>query len=292
MDEEIEVPQPASKISDAVAILIGLFNALLDAIDLIPIAGDITDVVAAPMGFYYWMNGISATGFIVAEILDLIPGIQEIPSRTIAWIIIVWLDRHPKIEAKLGTAIEIGNAIEGNFGGAEGGLEAEAQLASAGNTTLNVADAESGALTAEENGGGGKPETNARPSETSTERGSAGNDLENGPDENDTEAERNARAEQKAANELRLGDEVSPGEQMEEQNFGALPDEPAKTEPEEIPNEFPASSAPEVAEPQPGNNVVDIAAAAKARESRKEFIRNKIPENITSEDAPPEDLAA
>src|SRR5665213_3066891 len=130
MDEEIQQPEAEPKISDVEIILIGLFFATLDLIDLIPIAGDITDVVAAPMGFYYWMKGINATTFIVAEVLDLIPGIQEFPSRTIGWGITVWLDRHPKIEGKLGAGIAFAGALEGEVsdGAADeaGAAEAEA----------------------------------------------------------------------------------------------------------------------------------------------------------------------
>src|ERR1700733_5389074 len=119
MDEEIQKPEP--KISDVEIILIGIFYLGLDAIDFIPAAGDITDVIAAPMGFYYWMKGLNGTAFIASEVIEAIPGAQEIPFvRTVTWAINIWLDRHPKLEATLATveAFEGGaEALEGGGGG-------------------------------------------------------------------------------------------------------------------------------------------------------------------------------
>lgn len=65
--------------------MVGLFLAVLDAIDLIPFAGDITDLFAAPLVFYYFFKNINGLLYILSLILDAIPGIQEVPSRSIVW---------------------------------------------------------------------------------------------------------------------------------------------------------------------------------------------------------------
>jgi len=82
MDEEAE---KKSKITMAEAVFIGLGVGVLDLIDLIPVAGDITDLLVWPVNYYMYIKGINGIPFLAGEILDLIPGVQEFPSRSIAW---------------------------------------------------------------------------------------------------------------------------------------------------------------------------------------------------------------
>ncbi len=195
MDDEPQQPEP--KISDVEIVAIGVFFVMLDLIDLIPIAGDVTDIVAAPMGMYYWMKGINGTAFIAAEVLDLIPFVQMVPSRTIGWVITAYIDRSPKLQTKLAPALAVAGALEGDVAEGAGAATTEtgelaATTPSAG-TAAGTVPAEAGEIggaagesgqTAgagawtsreahdRESGGGGdsEAERNARPSETTTER--------------------------------------------------------------------------------------------------------------------------
>jgi hypothetical protein len=110
------MPEKAEpKISVSEAVLIGLFLAILDVIDLFPIAGDLTDVAAAPLVLYYFMKNINGTVYIIAWVMDLIPILQELPNRSIAWWGTVIFER--VAPAKLEQAVEaVGEAVEGNEG--------------------------------------------------------------------------------------------------------------------------------------------------------------------------------
>ena len=140
MDDE---QQLEPKISTAEIVLIGAFYGILDVIDIIPIAGDITDIIAAPMFLYYSSKGISGIPFLVSEILDAIPLTQEFPSRTIGWIVTVVIDRNPKLEAQLQTAAAVAGAVEGAGGLAGGGeaLEGAAAAEGAGGEALALEEA-------------------------------------------------------------------------------------------------------------------------------------------------------
>jgi hypothetical protein len=113
------MPEKAEpKISVSEAVLIGLFLAILDAIDLIPLAGDLTDVAAAPLVLYYFMKNINGTAYIIAWVMDLIPFLQEFPNRSIAWWGTVIFERIAP--AKLQSAVEqTGEIAEGKEGGGE-----------------------------------------------------------------------------------------------------------------------------------------------------------------------------
>jgi hypothetical protein len=169
MDEEIQKPEP--KISDVEIILIGVFYFSLDVMDFIPGVGDVTDVVAAPMGFYYWMKGLNGTAFLASEAIEAIPGAQELPFvRSITWGINIWLDRHPKLQATFATveALEGGvDALEGGgaAGAAEGISNSENLAAETAENNTAVASSGSERTTAQESAAGEQ-----RPSEESTER--------------------------------------------------------------------------------------------------------------------------
>lgn len=233
MDEEIQKPEP--KISDVEIILIGVFYLGLDAIDLIPAAGDITDVIAAPMGFYYWMKGLNGTAFLASEAIEAIPGAQEIPFvRTITWGINIWLDRHPKLQATFATVEAVGGAVGG---ATEGISNSESVATEVAGGTVATAGGEVG------QGDMAQAAESGRPSDQSTERDLSKNetegereadrehgvrsggeaseepDLEAGPenksDEERLEDEKKAEAEK----ELRQGAEILPEEEAIKADF-------------------------------------------------------------------------
>ncbi len=75
------MPQKAEpKISVSEAVLIGMFLAILDVIDLIPLAGDLTDVAAAPLVLYYFMKHINGTAYIISCDPRLHPCHTRIPE--------------------------------------------------------------------------------------------------------------------------------------------------------------------------------------------------------------------
>jgi hypothetical protein len=177
MDEEIQKPEP--KISDVEIILIGLFYLFLDAIDFIPAAGDITDVIAAPMGFYYWQKGLNGITFIVAEIIEAIPGLQEFPFiRIITWGITVVIDRSPKLQASLATVEAVEGALDTLEGAGAAGAEGISERGIAAETTTPRGEAGQGSAAQAPASGG-----NNRPSDENTER-----DV----NKNETEGEREA----------------------------------------------------------------------------------------------------
>jgi hypothetical protein len=123
MDDEQNEQKAQPKISVVDMVLVGLFLAILDAIDLIPFAGDLTDIPASMLIFYYTFKGINGVAYIISLIMDAIPGLQEIPTRSIVWWGTVIIDRiGPK---KLERALEkAGELTQGKVGAA--GAEAEA----------------------------------------------------------------------------------------------------------------------------------------------------------------------
>ena len=130
------------KISTSEVVLIGLFLAILDTIDLIPFAGDLTDVAAAPLVLYYFLKHINGIAYVVAEILDAIPLTQEFPTRSLVWLGTVIFDRFAP--DKVEEAVEkIGEAGEGGEGG--GGLEGEEGLANASSEGAQSAASAEGA---------------------------------------------------------------------------------------------------------------------------------------------------
>jgi hypothetical protein len=213
------MPQKAEpKISVSEAVLIGMFLAILDVIDLIPLAGDLTDVAAAPLVLYYFMKHINGTAYIISWILDLIPVTQEFPSRSIVWWGTVIFERvaPAKLEqetekvGELGEGGEGGEALEGGEGleagaseGAEASENAEQGVSSAEETEGGAeTEGVEGETPAEENGGegegqeaGGETETPAEEEggegENPKEEGGEEGESEDGEDISETESEKN-----------------------------------------------------------------------------------------------------
>jgi hypothetical protein len=237
MDEELQQPEP--KISDVEAILIGTFLGILDIIDIIPIAGDITDIATTPLNFYFWSKGIQSTTFVVSQLLDLVPVVQEFPSRTIAWGITVYMDRHPKQFAALQTATAIAGVLEGQVGDAEGALaesEVAAQTTNAGFAAEEAGAAEGGAMgarsemeveaQAEENEHLNGEPGNKKPSEETTERnrgeGASSESWENAQQtpEEQTAAEDKAEKKKEYEEVIMSKAERDPIEIAEEEELG------------------------------------------------------------------------
>lgn len=190
MDEEIQKPEP--KISDVEIVLIGIFYFGLDIVDFIPTVGDVTDLVASPMGFYYWMKGINGTAFLASEVIEAVPGAQELPFvRTITWGINIWLDRHPKLTAAFATVEAIEGGVDAlqseGVGGAEElsesrGIAAETS-GGGGNAAVGVQEQGAGV------GGSGEVEVESgRPSSQTTER-----DITKNESEGEREAKQSGR---------------------------------------------------------------------------------------------------
>jgi hypothetical protein len=300
MDEEIQQPEP--KISDVEIVLVGLFYVALDAIDLIPIAGEITDMIAAPMGFYYWSKGLSGTAFLAAEVLDLIPIVQAIPSRTISWGATVYIDRHPKLEAALGSATKIAGALEGDVEGAESAASEAQEAAAKRSATISeggtasidarVPAAGGVAATQEEDGSGatGAGETksdNAKPSEKSTERGNV-QDVQTGEDNQSPENANQPTEEErrKQATDARYGEittpeaEKNPIDVAKQEELG----DEVQARKSETPNNELAAEDPRESESTRylrERFAREQAKQQKAREGRDEFEKPKRPQNVT-----------
>jgi hypothetical protein len=95
------------KISYPEALFAGAFLFLIP--DLIEIAmaflfGDswfLTDLFAFPgEQLYLYLKGVKGMYALIGNVLELIPFLGDLPLRTIAFIITVWVDHHPKISEK------------------------------------------------------------------------------------------------------------------------------------------------------------------------------------------------
>lgn len=189
------------KISLPEAILIGIFLGVLDLIDLIPFAGDITDMFAAPLLFYYVIKHINGVAYAASLILDAIPVTQEFPTRSLVWWGTVIFDHFaPK---QLSQAVEkTGELGEGEA--LEGGLAAT----------------EEEQITAQtEELGTSKRSNNQR---TEGQRTNNGREDDGSGDQNGQEEESDGENDQN--NDIMLGSEISPDEEAEQTDFN-LPED-------------------------------------------------------------------
>lgn len=220
--------KPDPKISTSEAVLIGMFVLTLDAIDLIPFAGDLTDIAAAPLLLYYYTKHINGLAFVIAEVLDAIPLTQEFPSRTIVWVGTVAFDRFAPAEVE--KAVEAaGEKMEGGEGGVEGegelgagaaeSAQQEAASAEEIQTQENVGGGEGGAT--EEGGGATKGEAENETRESSQEKEGAENEPleeeEGGRGKN--EEEEGGNGEEEEEDEMAAESERSPEEEAEMKDF-------------------------------------------------------------------------
>jgi hypothetical protein len=227
----METKKPEAKIHLPLAVFIGLCVILLDVIDLIPFAGDITDVPSLGVNFYLYSIGVSGVMFLVAEVLDLFPVLQEFPTRTIAWIATVlfeWL-----APAKLEKAVEkTGEMAEGKEGAAAGGVgEAAvvegaqgAEAAEAGEAAAtNAAQEAEGAAGGEVAEESGTAEGRSQDEGSERERGEGGErqqeEGEGGEGEENKEEEEGEGKDEELEEEMETASERSPEEEAAEEDF-------------------------------------------------------------------------
>ncbi len=284
--------RPEPKISTSEAVLIGMFLLILDAIDLIPIAGDLTDVAGAPLILYYYTKHINGVAYIVSEILDLIPIVQEIPSRSIVWWGTVAFDRFAP--AKVEEAVEkLGEEAEGKEGGGE--LEGEGGLGA--ETSEGGQRGASSAERVEEEGvrGSGTKEgvqdeesrqntesgTTEKEAADMREGGEPGGESES-PEENG--GQKNGNGEDISATES----EEEPMAVTEGQLFTQSGDESSSSTEEKGEDEEAVEEKARAAPPRHSGNTVSIDSSKKWQRNQ----RRKKTKPSTADVIPPEEMAA
>lgn len=87
---EIIYITPIYIISDGIGVTLALFG--LDDFGLL-------DIFLFPLSqIYLRIKGINGTLTLIGNILETIPYIGALPNRIITWLIVIYLDRHPKLE--------------------------------------------------------------------------------------------------------------------------------------------------------------------------------------------------
>ena len=261
MDEHTRQP----KIPLPEAIFIGLFIAFLDILDLIPIVGDFTTIIAAPLMLYLYMKGMNGVLFGTSEILDLIPGVQEFPCRSIAWWVTVGIDHFAP--AKVAEVAEkAGELAEG--AGEEGVGEA-------------VGEEGGAAKGAREMGGSGRAEAEAEaPGHAGALQGEGGVSNNEGAGEargvdGESDATGNEGGKDKEAErKMEMGSEISPEEEAEGQDFGSQ--EPRLDEAAE--EEAPAPVPPSPAEKKRDYTEKSADRFRRALEAKENSSQDKHPE--------------
>ena len=151
MDDEQSPQKPEPKVDLVIGLFIGIILVIADIIDFfIPLAGDVLDIlVGIPVQIYAFFAGIRGTFILISNLAEAIPIVQMLPTRTIAWIITVWIDHHPKLEA----VTELAGGVEsGGAAGAAGEAAKGAAVAAGGvgGAAEEAGAAARGAETAEE----------------------------------------------------------------------------------------------------------------------------------------------
>lgn len=157
-------PQHEPKLSDADIIIGSVLMLTLDAIDWVELGVPGTDLIGFPLEqLFLSKKGVKGTTALIGNGLELIPGVDYLPLRSIAWLVTAWMDRHPsQFSEKLEQVGEMVQAAEGKAGA--GALQAEGAAANEA-----AAAAEKGAA----QGVGGALEENAASGSTSTAAGKA-----------------------------------------------------------------------------------------------------------------------
>ena len=96
-------PEPKISIPEGI---IGIFVLLIaDGVELALLFAGlddfwISDAIAFPLTqLYLRMKGLKGTASLVANILELIPYVGWLPLRTIGFVIVLYMDHHPKLAA-------------------------------------------------------------------------------------------------------------------------------------------------------------------------------------------------
>lgn len=274
MDETSE-----PKISLPEAIIIGLLMAVLDALDILPIAGDITDAPAALLFLYYQVKGISGTMFAIAWVLDLIPIIQEFPSRSVAWWIGVYMDRHP---SKVGRIVEqVGEIAQGEEGEAALAEGTEEEIAAEGAAKSGRRTIE-GEGTVEETGTGtvetaqqGKRTAAPEKESIETERASEGREEASEEEARENNQQAEGEKDEELEKELETKEELPYDEVLEGELF-----EDAPKENQDNADEEPEDKSSENPTPQDD----EFTRAKKALEVKRQLQKAKDAKEVTADE--------
>jgi hypothetical protein len=109
--EEAHKPEP--KISDVEAILITIALAILEAVSAVFlfIGPYILLIISPILNFYLKVKGLPSSRFIISQLIELVPVLNEFPMLTIGFAAVVYLDRHPKAAKALGAIGTAGLAV-------------------------------------------------------------------------------------------------------------------------------------------------------------------------------------
>jgi hypothetical protein len=70
----------------------------------------ILDILTSPVLGYLYVKNVNATRQLVTYVLELIPYVGNLPLLTIGFLLIVFFDRHPKLEAAAGAGARFAKA--------------------------------------------------------------------------------------------------------------------------------------------------------------------------------------
>lgn len=115
-------------------IIIGTILMLaLDAIDFVEVGIPGTDLVGFPLEqLFLSKKGVKGTTALIGNVIELIPGVDYLPVRSITWLITVWMDQHPsEFSEKMEQVGEVVQKAEGKAGAGagQGALQAEGKAA-------------------------------------------------------------------------------------------------------------------------------------------------------------------
>lgn len=145
--------KPEPKISTPEAILITAILFIAEIISaFLPIFGPwIVDLFSITLDFYLYQKKLPILRFILAQLAELIPIVSELPLLTAGFLVVVYMDRHPKAAKVITITAAVGAAAftGGTSLAAAGGTAAtEAGTAVAATATEAAAGAAGGATTA------------------------------------------------------------------------------------------------------------------------------------------------
>jgi len=154
-DLEVILILPILLVADAIGILLVIFA--LDDFGLIEL------FVGIPLAAYYYAKGLYGTQKISGEAVkkylpkivgqfvgELIPYVSALPWYSVIFGVIVWMDRHPELEA---VVEKVGSVTSGKGGGAAGGAKGALQTEEKAASEAALATGESGAAAGIASGG-------------------------------------------------------------------------------------------------------------------------------------------
>jgi hypothetical protein len=73
----------------------------------------ILDILYSPMQLYLMIKGVKNTYSLIGNGIELLPYAGWLPSRSISWIMTIWVDHHPKAQKVANVAIKIKSMAAG-----------------------------------------------------------------------------------------------------------------------------------------------------------------------------------